>query len=86
MKKIYKNKILNIEGSDIFDNVFLFEYLENISSQERKIVYMRDLLQQYKNNGILQKVKEKPAMYSEVYSPKDELEIFTGLFDNAIDS
>jgi hypothetical protein len=33
MKKIYKDKILNIEGSDSFDNTFLFEYMLP-SSQE----------------------------------------------------
>jgi len=28
MKKIFKDKILNIEGTDTFDNTFLFEYLQ----------------------------------------------------------
>ena len=87
MKKIYKDKILNIDGTETFDSTFLFEYLENIkSSWERKIVYMRDLLQVYKNDEILKRVSEKPAMYSEVYSPKDELQIFTELFENALNS
>gem|GEM_PF-5529694 len=27
MKKIYKNSILNVKGTDKFDNTFLFEYL-----------------------------------------------------------
>jgi len=44
------------------------------------------LLEPKKNEEILKKVWEKPAMYSEVYSPKDELEIFTGLFDQALES
>jgi hypothetical protein len=33
---------------------------------------------------MLERVKEKPAMYSEVYSPKDEIAIFTELFETAI--
>jgi hypothetical protein len=45
---------------------------------------MSDLLENKKNTEILEKVKEKPAMYSNVYSAKDELEIFTGIFDEAI--
>jgi len=85
MKKIYKDKILNVKGTDLFDNIFLFEYLENIQSSESvEIIYLRDLLEHKKNLEVLEKTKEKPAMYSEVYSPKDELEIFTRLFEMAI--
>jgi len=75
-----------VQGTDTFDNTFLFEYLEDISSWERKIIYMRDLLQKYKNDEILQRVKLKPAMYSEVYSPKDELNIFSDIFEHALAS
>ncbi len=85
MKKIFKDKILNIEGTDTFDNTFLFEYLSSIqASADREVIYLRDLLENKKNEDILTRVKEKPAMYSEVYSPKDELEIFTELFETAI--
>jgi len=85
MKKIYKDKILNQLGTDSFDNTFVFEYFSNISSVGNvEIIYMRDLLEQRKNLEILENVRSKPAMYSEVYSPKDELEIFTSLFDQAI--
>lgn len=85
MKKIYKDTILNIEGTDTFDNTFLFEYLLNVQAQgDIEIVYLRDLLVERKNEDILKKVAEKPAMYSEVYSPKDELEIFTELFETAL--
>ncbi len=28
MKKVLRNKILNIENTDLFDNRFLFDYLE----------------------------------------------------------
>jgi len=85
MKKIYKDKILNIPETDMFDNTFLFEYLENItSSSDRKIIYISELLEARKNADILQNISQKPAMYSEVYSPKDELEIFTSLFEKAL--
>lgn len=85
MKKIYKNKILNQPGTDSFDNTFLFEYFSTVIPWENiEIIYMRDLLKQRKNLEILDKLKSKPAMYSEVFSPKDELEIFTSLFDTAI--
>jgi len=85
MKKIHKDKILNIEWTDRYDNTFLFEYLSDIQeSQDVEIIYMRDLLEKKKNTEILEKVSQKPAMYSEVYSPKDELEIFMRLFEDAI--
>jgi len=85
VKKILKDNILNIEGTDTFDNTFLFEYLSHIqASTDREVIYLRDILENKKNEDILTRVKEKPAMYSEVYSPKDELEIFTHLFEEAI--
>jgi len=49
-----------------------------------EIIYISDLLEKRKNTEILHKIKEKPAMYSNVYSSKDELEIFTELFENAL--
>jgi len=45
---------------------------------------MSDLLEKRKNEEVLKDVKKKPAMYSNVYSPTDELEIFEDLFQNAI--
>jgi len=33
---------------------------------------------------MLEKSKTKPASYSNVYSPQDELEIFKDIFDDAI--
>lgn len=86
MKKIYKNKIINIENTDLFDNRFLFDKLvwEAEKNQDIEIIYLSDLLEKRKNEEILKKVSEKPAMYSNVYSPKDEFEIFEELFENAI--
>jgi hypothetical protein len=54
------------------------------STEGVEIIYLKDILEKRKNEEILQKVREKPAMYSEVYSPKDELEIFIELFENAL--
>lgn len=85
MKKIYKDKILNIENTDKFDNTFLFEYFWDLKVSEWiEVIYLRDLLEKYRNTEIEKRVSEKPAMWSEVYSPKDELQIFTELFDNAL--
>jgi hypothetical protein len=85
MKKIYKDKILNIENTDLFDNKFLFDYLEvDNNKSEVEVIFISDLLEKRKNLEILDKVNEKPAMYSNVYSPEDELDIFKTLFDDAI--
>lgn len=84
MKKVFANKILNVENSNLFDNRFLFDYLTNLETKDVEVIYLSDLLESKKNTEILQKVAEKPAMYSNVYSPEDELEIFKELFNQAI--
>jgi len=86
MKQILKNKITDID-SNYFDNKFLFEiydFSKWINSNNTKIIYMSDLLKDKKNESLLEKVKIHPAMWSEVYSPTSELEIFTEIFENAI--
>lgn len=86
MKKIFPDKIVNIENTDIFDNKFLFDYLEcdYNSNKDVEVIYLSDLLESKRNEEIFEKIANKPAMYSNVYSPADELEIFTELFENAI--
>ena len=85
MKKVYSDKILNIGWTDKFDNRFLFEYFfPDFKNVWVEVIYMSDLLESKKNEEILKMVKDKPAMYSNVYSPEDELEIFIELFNNAI--
>jgi len=84
MKHVYFDKILNIPGTEVFDNIFLFEYLKSPHASDVQVIYMRDELEKYKNEAILPKLKEKAAMWSEVYSPKDEREIFTRIFENAL--
>jgi len=86
MKQIFKDKITDID-SNYFDNKFLLEIYDFslwIKSNSTKIIFMKDLLEKKKNESLLEKVKIHPAMWSEVYSPRDELEIFTEIFENAI--
>ncbi len=88
MKKVYKDKIVNIENTDVFDAKFSFDYLnfDYDSNYDVEVIFMSDLLEPRKNDEIADKLVNKPAMYSNVYSPKDELEIFTELFENAINN
>lgn len=86
MKQIQKNKIIDID-SNYFDNKFLFEiydFSKWIKSNETKIIFMENLLKEKKNESLLEKVKVHKAMWSEVFSPRDELEIFTKIFEEAI--
>ena len=85
MKKIYKNEILNIEYTDLFDNKFLFSVLDwKNKKQNIEIIYLSKFLEKRKNLDMFEKSKIKPATYSNVYSPKDELEIFIQIFEDAI--
>lgn len=84
MKKIYKDKILNIQNTPLFDRIFVFDTLSKKENKQREVVYMKERLEAYKNETILSRLSEKPAMWSEVYSPKDEISIFTELFEKAL--
>jgi hypothetical protein len=42
---------------------------------------MEEILSLKKNQSLLEKIPKYPAMWSEVYSPKDEFYIFTQLFE-----
>lgn len=87
MKKIYKDKILNIEKTELFDNKFLFSYLDvDYDLWWVDVFYIWDLLRKKENRELMNNVKLKPAIWSEVYSPKDEFEIFIELFDYAINN
>ena len=84
MKKIFKDKIINVD-ENIFDNKFLFDYLDfDYKESDIEVFDMKELLIPKENTELLNNLKGKFAMYSEVYSPKDELEIFENLFDYAI--
>ena len=88
MKKIYSDRIVNIVGTDRFDNIFSIDILDWKNMDQNKtdieVIFMSDLLEKRKNDEVLKKAREKPAMYSNVYSPENELEIFEELFHNAI--
>jgi len=95
MKQIFKDKIINIDWN-ITDNKFLIkklDYEKNISSSPLQrgdwggsfeVIFLADLLEKRKNLEMLEKSKTKPATWGNVYSPKDELEIFEELFEWAI--
>lgn len=87
MKQILKDRIINID-SEVTDKKFLIKKInweKNITSNsEIEVIFLGDLLEKRKNVELLEKVKEKPAMWANVYSAKDELEIFRELFEDAI--
>ena len=87
MKQILKNKIINIENTDKFDNKFNFSILNYENNQKWiEIIYISDLLEEKKNLEMLEKSQTKFASYSNVYSPEDELEIFKNIFENSINN
>ncbi len=86
MKQIFKDKIINID-SNIEDQKFLIKKLnweKNISNNDFEVIFLSDLLEKRKNLEMLEKSKTKPATWGNVYSPKDEIEIFKDLFEKAI--
>lgn len=84
MKEIYKDKILNIPETDETEKIFLFSYLHtNFSSPEREVFFMSELLKKKENTQLLKQIWDKYAMYNNVYSAKDELNIFQELWEYA---
>lgn len=87
MKKIYKDKILNVENTQIFDNKFLFTYLNSdFSKKNVEVFFMSELLREKENTQLLSEIWDKYAMFSNVYSEVNELEIFKNLFDYAVNN
>lgn len=85
MKKIYKDKILNIENTSLFDNKFLFSYLQtNFSFENVEVFFMWELLKQKENSKLLAEIWDKYAIFSNVYSEEDEFNIFKDLFEYAL--
>lgn len=81
MKKILENAIVNID-ENYFDNKFLFEIPVNL--QYNREVDMSELLGKYRNENL--NYKKDYKLWSEVYSPKDELRIFTEIFEDALEN
>lgn len=82
MKKVEKDRIINIDDN-LFDKRFLFEVF-GVSRNDTSIIFMEDLLKLRKNEELEKNIGDKYAIYSNVYSSEDELEIFKNLFDEAI--
>jgi len=54
MKKVLNDKILNIENTPLFDNKFLFSYLESdYFSEDIEVFYMSELLKSKENTELL---------------------------------
>ncbi len=82
MKKVEKDRIINIDDN-LFDKRFLFEVF-GVSKNDTQIIFMEDLLKLKRNEELEKNIWQKYAIYSNVYSSWDELEIFKNLFDEAI--
>ncbi|MDR1988372.1 MAG: hypothetical protein LBQ24_06720 [Candidatus Peribacteria bacterium] len=54
MKQVFKNKIVNIPNTDLFDNKFLFEVLSvDYKTENIEIFYMSELLKSKENTELL---------------------------------
>ncbi len=85
MKEVLKNKIINIINTPLFDNKLVFKYLNtSFKNKDVEVFYLKDLLLKKENTLLLENINDKYAMYSNVYSEKDEIEIFKNLFNYAI--
>lgn len=85
MKLIEKDSIVNIAETDLFDGAFLFPKNTYLSeTKEIQVISLWELLKKCKNDSLEQKLWDKPAMYSNMYSADDEFNIFKSLFDSAI--
>ncbi len=86
MKEVLKDKIVQVD-TNLYDSKFLFGILfPDFKNADFEVIFLKDRLEERKNNELLEKVKKHPAMWSEVFSPKDELEIFTEIFNSALKS
>lgn len=82
MKKVGNSTIENID-ENLFDKRFLFEVF-GVSKNDSQIVFMEDLLKLRKNEELEKNIGQKYAIYSNVYSQADELEIFKNLFEESL--
>jgi hypothetical protein len=79
MKKILENKIINID-ENLLDNKFLFNIPLNLNSPIE--IDISELLKRCRNDNL--EYKKDYKLWSEVYSPKDELRIFEEIYEDAI--
>jgi len=81
MKKILESAIINVD-ENYFDNKFLFQIPTNL--QFDREVDMSELLGKCRNESL--NYKKDYKLWSEVYSPKDELKIFTELLEDVVEN
>lgn len=81
MKKITQNSIINID-ENLFDNKFLFDIPVNPVWKNEIDLSLR--LKEFKNENL--EYKKDYKLWSEVYSPKDELRIFEELIEDTLSS
>lgn len=79
MKQIYPTKIINLPNTSQDD---LFCFLVPKNSHCTHAIDMRDLLAAHKNHTL--DYSRDPKLWSEVYPPKKELELFMGLAEKAL--
>lgn len=84
MKYVDKNSIYNIPDTELFDNMFQFNKIQNYLDDQREVIFLGNLLSKKKNNDLVKKITEKPAMYANMYSARDELDIFIEIFENTL--
>ncbi len=84
MKKVLNDRIINMPWTEIFDSKFNFNYLENnYKNGEIEVFDMWILLKQRENTELLNSLWDRYSMYCNVYSEKDEYEIFLELVEYA---
>lgn len=79
MKKVYSDKIINID-ENYFDNKFIFEIPTKLEYENEVDISL--LLKNFENKNL--DYKKDYKLWSEVYSPKDELRIFEEIVENTL--
>jgi len=85
MKYVNADSIVNIAGTDTFDQIFRFPISNIDSTQEKvKVYFLGEMLKNKKNTELESHLQDKPSMYANMYSEDDEWEIFSSLCENAL--
>ena len=82
MKQVLSTKITNIPGSDLFDNQYRFSIPENPHCDHA--IDLAKRMEARKNESLDYSVN--PKLWSEVYAPKIEWELFQEIAENALQS
>jgi|GEM_PF-558716 len=85
MKYIHANSIVNIPGTDTFDQIFRLPVSGIDTSQEKvKVYFLGEFLKNRKNADLASHLTEKPSMYAHMYCEHEEWEIFLALCEDAL--